>query len=255
MPSSAARATPTSAGYTQTAATDGISGRDGSGQTAFAHRCRTLPGVSEPSSVVRSIIEVASRMPWRLAVVLIDRRPSAAARSSTPIRLTGISVRLMSSSLVLEPQQMRVPTVERHVQPLAGRRRSGRRSAGRCTAAPGTSTQALRGRVAEVDDHEVAVERPGQEVPARVGCPASRRRPPAASRRPRPRPAARRTRAGPRRPARPARARGRPGSSCAARRTGRRGRAGRPARSTSRPPPPGRAGRRRWPRAARRGSR
>ena len=101
VPSSAARATPTSAGYTQTAATDGISGRDGSGQTAFAHRCRTLPGVSEPSSVVRSIIEVASRMPWRLAVVLIDRRPSAAARSSTPIRLTGISVRLMSSSLVI----------------------------------------------------------------------------------------------------------------------------------------------------------
>src|SRR5689334_11795942 len=70
-PRSASTATGTSAGYTQIAATDGISGRAGSGQTPFAQRWRTLPGVSEPSSVVRSIIDVAIWMPWRLAVVLI----------------------------------------------------------------------------------------------------------------------------------------------------------------------------------------
>ena len=38
MPRSAAWATPTSAGYTQIAATDGISGIAGAGQTALAHR-------------------------------------------------------------------------------------------------------------------------------------------------------------------------------------------------------------------------
>src|SRR5919198_3045941 len=95
LPRSASYATPTSDGYTQTAATDGISGRLESGQTAFAHRWRTLPGVSAPSSVVRSIIEVASRIPWRLASFLIERLPSVAARSSTRTLLTGTSVRLM----------------------------------------------------------------------------------------------------------------------------------------------------------------
>src|SRR3954447_8503219 len=99
VPRSASCATPTSDGYTQTAATDGISGRLASGQTAFAHRCRTLPGVSAPSSVVRSIIEVASRIPWRLASFLIERLPSAAARSSTRTRLTGTSVRPMPHSV------------------------------------------------------------------------------------------------------------------------------------------------------------
>src|SRR3954454_19936801 len=99
VPRSASAATPTSDGYTHTAATDGISGCAGSGTTALAHRWRTLPGVSEPSSVVRSIIDVAMQMPCRLAEVLIERRPSAAARSSTPTRLTGMRVRLMRASV------------------------------------------------------------------------------------------------------------------------------------------------------------
>src|SRR3954453_19103997 len=103
VPRSASAATPTSAGYTQTAAQDGISGRDGSGTTAFAHRWRTFQGVSEPSSVVRSIIDVAMRMPSRFAVVLIERRPSAAARTSTPTRLTGVRERLMPRSLARVP--------------------------------------------------------------------------------------------------------------------------------------------------------
>jgi hypothetical protein len=38
VPSSASRATPTSDGYTHTAATDGISGMVGAGQTALAQR-------------------------------------------------------------------------------------------------------------------------------------------------------------------------------------------------------------------------
>ena len=60
----------------------------GAGQTAFAHRWRTFPGVSEPSSVVRSTIDTARRMPCCLAVVLMERLPSVAARSSMPTRST-----------------------------------------------------------------------------------------------------------------------------------------------------------------------
>ena len=69
----------------------------GAGQTALAQRWRTLPGVSAPSSVVRSIIDTASRMPCCLAVVLIERLPSVAARSSMPTRSTCGSRRITSS--------------------------------------------------------------------------------------------------------------------------------------------------------------
>src|SRR5436190_14117510 len=88
VPASAVLATPASAGYTQTAAHDGISGMSGAGQTALEQRWRTLPGVSAPSSVVRSSIDTARRMPCCLAVVLIERLPSVAARSSMPTRST-----------------------------------------------------------------------------------------------------------------------------------------------------------------------
>jgi len=76
VPARASRATATIDGYTQIAATDGISGIVGAGQTALAHSWRTLPAVSAPSSVVRSSIETARRMPCCFAVVLIDRAPS-----------------------------------------------------------------------------------------------------------------------------------------------------------------------------------
>src|SRR5688500_10836888 len=88
VPATASRATATSAGYTQTAAQEGISARVGDGVTALAASWRTLPGVSAPSSVVRSSIETARRMPWRLASVLIDRLARVAARSSTATRST-----------------------------------------------------------------------------------------------------------------------------------------------------------------------
>src|SRR3954447_16823966 len=87
-PSTASRATPTSAGYTQTAAQLGISGRVGEGQTALAASWRTLPGGSAPSSGARSSIETAKRMPCCLASVLIERLASVETRSSTATRST-----------------------------------------------------------------------------------------------------------------------------------------------------------------------
>src|SRR6185437_16595939 len=63
-------------------------GSAGSGCLPFAHSARTLPGVSWPSSVVRSIIEIARSSAHCLAVVLIDRLASIAARASAPTRST-----------------------------------------------------------------------------------------------------------------------------------------------------------------------
>src|SRR5579875_3769469 len=88
LPFSSAAATCTRSGYTQTAATLGAVGSAGSGRLALAHSARTLPGVSWPSSVVRSIIEMAASSAQRLAVVLIDLLASAAARASAPTRST-----------------------------------------------------------------------------------------------------------------------------------------------------------------------
>src|SRR5579862_8857064 len=70
------------------AATAGVVGSAGSGRLALAHSARTLPGVSWPSSVVRSIIEIAVSSAHRLAVVLIDRLASMAARASAPTSST-----------------------------------------------------------------------------------------------------------------------------------------------------------------------
>ena len=56
----------------------------GSGRRALAASERTLPGVSEPSSVVRSTIEMAVSIAQAFAVVLIDRVPSIATRASAP---------------------------------------------------------------------------------------------------------------------------------------------------------------------------
>src|SRR5918994_6830676 len=66
------------------AAGRGVLGSLGSGTSALVARPRTRPGVSAPSSVVRSIIEMAVSMAHALLVVLIDRVASEAARSSQP---------------------------------------------------------------------------------------------------------------------------------------------------------------------------
>src|SRR5438270_7920159 len=65
------------------AATLGTEGSGGSGRVPFEQRAATLPGVSAPSSVVRSIIRIASSSAQTLEAFLIERLPSEAARSST----------------------------------------------------------------------------------------------------------------------------------------------------------------------------
>ena len=66
------------------AATCGVSGFSGSGRRALAASVRTLPGVSEPSRVVRSTIEMARSIAASLAAFLIERVARPAARCSTP---------------------------------------------------------------------------------------------------------------------------------------------------------------------------
>src|SRR5213075_2913781 len=83
LPSTRATAEGTRLGYTQTAATDGMLGSDGSGRIAFEASAATLPGVSAPSSVVRSITRIASSSAKTLESRLIERVASDAARSSS----------------------------------------------------------------------------------------------------------------------------------------------------------------------------
>src|SRR5437763_8299205 len=67
----------------QIAATDGTPASLGSGRIAFEASAATLPGVSWPSSVVRSIIRTASSSAKTFASRLIERFASEAARSSS----------------------------------------------------------------------------------------------------------------------------------------------------------------------------
>src|SRR5947209_8597821 len=66
------------------AATLGTVGSAGSGRMPFEQSAATLPGVSAPSRVVRSIIRMARSSAQTLDAFLIERLPSEAARSSTP---------------------------------------------------------------------------------------------------------------------------------------------------------------------------
>src|SRR6478736_4506707 len=72
----------------QTAATAGTVGSSGSGRTAFEHIATILPTVSEPSRVVRSVQRIARSSAQSLALRLIDRVASEAARSSKPTAST-----------------------------------------------------------------------------------------------------------------------------------------------------------------------
>src|SRR5438309_515340 len=60
----------------------------GLGRIAFAHMAATLPGVSAPSSVVRSMQRIARSSAHSLEDFLIDRLASDAARSSAPTSST-----------------------------------------------------------------------------------------------------------------------------------------------------------------------
>src|SRR6266571_3014735 len=75
-------------GYTHTAATDGIVGSPALGRIALAHIAATLPGVSAPSSVVRSMHRTARSSAQSLEDFLIERLASEAARSSAPTSST-----------------------------------------------------------------------------------------------------------------------------------------------------------------------
>src|SRR5215471_12894964 len=68
-----------------TAATGGTPGSAGSGWRALAHRPRILPGVSAPSSVVRSTIRTAISSAQSFASRLIDLVAKAAARACAPV--------------------------------------------------------------------------------------------------------------------------------------------------------------------------
>src|SRR3981081_1682650 len=73
-------ASATRAGYTQIAATEGIVGSPALGRIPFAHRAVTLPGVSDPSSVVRSMQRTARSSAQSLDAFLIERLASEEAR-------------------------------------------------------------------------------------------------------------------------------------------------------------------------------
>src|SRR2546428_9462668 len=72
----------------QIAATDGMLASPGFGRMPLAHRAATLPGVSEPSSVVRSMHRMARSSAHSLEDFLIERLASDAARSSAPTSST-----------------------------------------------------------------------------------------------------------------------------------------------------------------------
>src|SRR5436189_220758 len=61
----------------------------GSGRTAFEQSAATLPGVSAPSSVVRSMQRIASSSAKSLASRLIERFARSAARLPTPTQPAG----------------------------------------------------------------------------------------------------------------------------------------------------------------------
>ena len=66
----------------------GVVGSDGSGVIAFATSERTLPGVSAPSRVVRSMSSMILSSAQAFEVVLIERVPRPAARCSRPTAST-----------------------------------------------------------------------------------------------------------------------------------------------------------------------
>ncbi len=88
VPRSCSTAIGTSCGYRQTAPTDGMDASVGSGRTAFAQIATILPGVSAPSSVVRSMHRIARSSARSFESFLIERVASAAARCSRPTAST-----------------------------------------------------------------------------------------------------------------------------------------------------------------------
>src|SRR5215472_17130756 len=72
----------------QIAATDGIDASPGLGRMPLAQSAVTLPVVSEPSSVVRSMQRMARSRAHSFEAFLMERLASEAARSSAPTSST-----------------------------------------------------------------------------------------------------------------------------------------------------------------------
>ena len=129
----------------------GSVGSAGSGRIALADSARTLPGVSAPSSVVRSTIRIARSRAYALDVVLIERVPSPAARASAPTWSTpGSPCRKRRSE-----ESERVISV---TSPGRARRRGERwLSPGQHRSARGCAGQSGRGHLHSLDLYKYAL--------------------------------------------------------------------------------------------------
>ena len=85
----------------------------GCGRIPFAHRARILPGVSFPSSVVRSIIRIARSSAQTFDAFLIDRRLSDVTRSWIPTASTGVTRPSRLPRLPARPSNARMSSCAR----------------------------------------------------------------------------------------------------------------------------------------------
>src|SRR5215472_9211971 len=95
-------------------------GSPGLGRMALAHIAATLPGVSWPSSVVRSMHRMARSSAQSLDDFLIERFASDAARSSAPTSST------LRTPRIREPRWVSERAVAIHGRLCDGRRREDR---------------------------------------------------------------------------------------------------------------------------------
>src|SRR5262245_16528214 len=108
----------------QIAATGGVLGSVGSGCLPLPHSARTLPGVSAPSSVVRSTQRMARSSAYCFEALLMLRVASAAARASAPTWSTpGSPCRNRRSPASSRTTSAYVSTVAVMPPSLCGRRR------------------------------------------------------------------------------------------------------------------------------------
>src|SRR6478735_492570 len=138
-------------------------GSPGCGRIALTHIARILPGVSFPSSVVRSIIEIARLSAHSFDAFLIERRLSASTRASTPTWSTAVTRPSRLPSGPGRPSQARMSSSARSRTGESGRRVAvmGRRGYTRFSATRSASS-AHPGewrQVAPVVDEEVVEPR------------------------------------------------------------------------------------------------
>jgi hypothetical protein len=105
----------------QIAATDGIDGSPGWGCMPFAQSARTLPAVSFPSSVVRSIILIARSRAHSFDSRLIERRLSASTRSWAPTASTAVTRPSTLPSVPGRPAHARISSCARSRARVSGR--------------------------------------------------------------------------------------------------------------------------------------